>query len=122
MANVVRLLHIVEQRVFPEMLGNIDCMHWEWRNCPTTSAGQYNGCSGTLTIILEAVIDCDLWIWHAYFDLQWSNNDINVLESSPLVADVTTWKALEAHYTIQGKDYNIGDYLVDGISKMVNSC
>ena len=30
-----RLLHIGELRGFPGMIGNIDCMHWEWKNCPT---------------------------------------------------------------------------------------
>ena len=30
-----RLLHKGEQRGFPGMIGSIDCMHWEWKNCPT---------------------------------------------------------------------------------------
>jgi len=47
-------------------------------------AGQYAGCSGSPTIILEVVDDYDLLIWHAYFGLPGTNNDINVLESSHL--------------------------------------
>uniref|UniRef100_A0A0D3AXR0 Uncharacterized protein n=1 Tax=Brassica oleracea var. oleracea TaxID=109376 RepID=A0A0D3AXR0_BRAOL len=30
-----RLLHIGELRGFLGMIGSIDCMHWEWKNCPT---------------------------------------------------------------------------------------
>ncbi|KAK6778114.1 hypothetical protein RDI58_024832 [Solanum bulbocastanum] len=65
--DVARLLHIGEQRGFPRMLGSLDCMHWKWKNCPTAWAGQYTGRNGSSTIILEAVADYDLWIWHAYF-------------------------------------------------------
>ena len=35
-ADVDRLLGVAEARDFPGMLGSIDCMHWEWKNCPTT--------------------------------------------------------------------------------------
>jgi hypothetical protein len=34
MEHTQRLLSINEKRGFPDMLGSIDCMHWEWNNCP----------------------------------------------------------------------------------------
>uniref|UniRef100_A0A0D3CIE8 Nuclease HARBI1 n=1 Tax=Brassica oleracea var. oleracea TaxID=109376 RepID=A0A0D3CIE8_BRAOL len=37
-----RLLYIGEVRGFPGMIGSIDCMHWEWKNCPTAWKGQYS--------------------------------------------------------------------------------
>jgi len=113
--DVARLLHIGEQRGFPGMLGSLDCMHWKWKNCPTAWAGQYAGRSGSPTIILEVVADYDLWIWHAYFGLPGTNNDINVLESSHLFSNLASGIVPPAHYVIQGKEYDMGYYLADGI-------
>ena len=113
--DVARLLYIGQQRGFPGMLGSLDCMHWKWKNCPTAWAGQYTGRSGSPTIILEAVADYDLWIWHAYFGMPGSNNDINVLDSSHLFSNLAKGIAPPANYVIQGKEYNMGYYLADGI-------
>ena len=61
-ADLQRLLDIGEYRGFPGMIGSIDCMHWEWKNCPTAWKGQYTRGSGKPTIVLEAVASQDLWI------------------------------------------------------------
>ena len=114
-SDIFRLLHVGEQRGFPGMLGSLDCMHWKWKNCPTAWAGQYTGRCGSPTIILEAVADYDLWIWHAYFGMPGTNNDINVLESSHLISNLAQGIAPPANYVIQGKEYNIGYYLADSI-------
>ena len=97
------------------MLGSIDCMHWVWKNYPTAWAGQYSGRHGGPTIILEAIASYDIWIWHAYFGLPGSNNDINVLQSSNLFDKLTQGIAPHGHYTIQEKNYDVGYYLDDGI-------
>uniref|UniRef100_A0A0D2ZYJ1 DDE Tnp4 domain-containing protein n=1 Tax=Brassica oleracea var. oleracea TaxID=109376 RepID=A0A0D2ZYJ1_BRAOL len=47
-----RLLDIGEIRGFPGMIGSIDCMHWEWKNCPTAWKGQYTRGSGKPTLVL----------------------------------------------------------------------
>ncbi|XP_062118442.1 uncharacterized protein LOC133832070 [Humulus lupulus] len=97
------------------MLGSLDCMHWKWKNYPTAWGGQYAGRSGSPTIILEVVADYDLWIWHAYFGLPGSNNDINVLEASHLFADLAAGVSPPTNYVIKGKEYNMSYYLADGI-------
>ena len=102
----------VNKRGFLGMLGSLDCMRWEWKNCPTAWAGQYPRCHGHPSIILEAMASYDLWIWHAYFGLPGSNNGINILQSSNLFANLAQGIAPPTHYTIQGTNYDIGYLLV----------
>jgi hypothetical protein len=41
--DIARILALNEQRGWPGMLGSIDCMHWERRNCPVSWKGQLTG-------------------------------------------------------------------------------
>ncbi|XP_074378083.1 uncharacterized protein LOC141719602 [Apium graveolens] len=66
------------------MIGSIDCMHWEWKNCPSGWGGAYSGRKGRPTIILEVVASYDTWVWHAFFGVPGAQNDINVLGQSPV--------------------------------------
>jgi hypothetical protein len=110
-----RLLNIAEQCGFPSMLGSIDCMHWKWKNCPTNHQGIHCGHVKEPTIILEAVASTDLWIWHAFFGLPGSLNDINVLHRSPLFDRIANGEAPTVNYTINEHNYDMGYYLADGI-------
>ncbi|XP_015865771.2 uncharacterized protein LOC107403403 [Ziziphus jujuba] len=67
------------------------------------------------TMILETIAFHDLWIWHAFFGLPGSHNDINVLERSFLFTDLAEGCAPLANYSINGHDYIMGYYLADGI-------
>ncbi|GKA48000.1 ALP1-like protein [Tanacetum coccineum] len=66
-------------------------------------------------ILLEAVASQDLWIWHAFFGVAGSNNDINVLYQSTLFNDLKTGRAPEIPFVPNGVTYPSGYYLVDGI-------
>jgi hypothetical protein len=114
-ADTTRLLALGEQNGFPDMLGSIDCMHWAWKNCPLEWQGQYKGHMEEPTIILEVVASNNLWIWHAFFGMPGSHNDINVLRWSPLFAKLAEGRAPEVNYTINGHNYTMGYYLADGI-------
>lgn len=109
-ADIARLLAIGETRGFPGMLGSLDCMHWKWKNCPVAWQGMYTGHVHEPTIILEAVASYDLWIWHTFFGLSGSHNDINVLERSSLFTELSKGRAPPVNYTINGNQYNMEYY------------
>ncbi|XP_074336572.1 uncharacterized protein LOC141673729 [Apium graveolens] len=71
-----------------------------------------SGHNGVATILLAS---SDLWIWHAFFGVAESNNDINVLDRSPVFDDVLQGRTPEVNYTINGNNYSMGYYLTDGI-------
>ncbi|KAD7117580.1 hypothetical protein E3N88_04848 [Mikania micrantha] len=101
---------------FPGMLGSIDCMHWDWENCPVAWRGQFmRGDHGCPSIILEAVCSQDLWIWHAYFGMPGANNDLNVLNSSPLLNDMENGVFPPSSFFCNDNEYAHGYYLADGI-------
>lgn len=90
---------------WPGMLGSVDCCHFEWKNCPKAWAGQYTGKEGRCTVILEAVADAVGRIWHCYFGMPGTNNDINVLDNSTLLLDamhgIVHCNTLTYYYVVQ---------------------
>ncbi|GKD04863.1 ALP1-like protein isoform X1 [Tanacetum coccineum] len=65
--------------------------------------------------MLEAVASQDLWICHAFFWVAGANNDINVLDNSPLFDDLLDDKAPVAPYEINDVEFEKGYYLADVI-------
>jgi hypothetical protein len=51
-------------------------------------------------MILEVVASQDLWIWHAFFGLPDSLNDINVLNRSPLFWSLTSGMTPQVEYLV----------------------
>nr|GFA48083.1 hypothetical protein [Tanacetum cinerariifolium] len=101
---------------FSGMLVSIDCMHWELKNCPVSWERQYDrGDKKYPIIMLEAVASQDLWIWNAFFGVKGANNDINVLENSPLFDNHLNDTAPVLPYVVNGVGYEKGYYLADGI-------
>jgi len=115
-ADVHHLLAVVKARDFPRMLGSIHCMHWEWKNCPSGWKGEFaKGNYKVRTLILEAVASCDLWIWRAFFGCSGTINDLQVLDCSPVFQELCEGQSPKCEYVVNGRKYNIGYYLSDGI-------
>ena len=75
-----RILAENAARGFPGCIGSLDCMHWEWKNCPTSLTGQFQGKEQALTVVLEAVATKDTLIWHSFFGTCGALNNKNVLD------------------------------------------
>ena len=80
--DTARILVQNEARGFPGMLGSIDYMHWEWKNCPFSWQRMYKGAKEACSVVLETVATQDHLIWHSFFDMPETHNDINVLQCS----------------------------------------
>ncbi|XP_056843363.1 uncharacterized protein LOC130495844 [Raphanus sativus] len=97
------------------MIGSIDCMHWEWKNCPAAWKGMYSRGHEKPTIVLEAVASQDLWIWHAFFGAPGTLNDLNILDRSPVFDEIINGNAPEVNFHVNGREYGLAYYLADGI-------
>eukprot|EP00918_Siedleckia_nematoides_P014899 GHVU01032317.1.p1 GENE.GHVU01032317.1~~GHVU01032317.1.p1 ORF type:complete len:448 (+),score=58.83 GHVU01032317.1:216-1559(+) len=114
--DTARILRVYDKHGWPGCIGCIDCMHWQWKNCPTALAGQFRGPkSKHPTVVLEAVADAELWLWHVSFGGPGSLNDLNILDRSPLFDRVAQGTAPEVGYVVNGTEYKMAYYLADGI-------
>jgi hypothetical protein len=102
-------------RGFPGMLVSIDCMHWEWKNYSFGWQGQYHGHTEGCTVIPEEGASQDLWILHSFFCMAGYNNDITVLQRSPVFTCLAEGHAPPVYYEVNGHLYNKGYYLDGGI-------
>ncbi|XP_021815966.1 uncharacterized protein LOC110758414 [Prunus avium] len=61
------------------------------------------------------MIGFDTWVWHAFFGVAGSQNDLNVLGQSSVFNDVLRGEAPNITYQINNTVYQNGYYLADGI-------
>ena len=100
------------------MIGSLDCMHVGWRLCLVAWQGAYKGAKGKPTIVLEAVTDYNLWIWHVSFGSAGTNNDINIWDRSPLLKSFLEGsfaKEVDFEFRVGDQTFNQLWMMVDGI-------
>ena len=114
-AELKRILEENKARGFPGMIGSIDCMHWEWGSCPVGWHGQYIGRKGRPTVVIEAIATKDLRVWHAFFGMPGSCNDLNVLDRSPVFDDLANGRTQKVEFSVNNHNYDMGYYLADKI-------
>jgi len=80
-------------------------------------SGEYQSRKGKRGIVVEAVCDEDLWVWHLFVGAPGSLNDMHFMQQSPLYLDVTggRWPPRGRPFTINCRTRTLPYYLVDGI-------
>ena len=107
----------------PGMLGSLDCTHTDWNSCPVAWQSSYKSAhNGSPSLILEALADHHLWVWHFAYGFAGSMNDINVMKQSPLFQRFINGhfhrleeSAKVTPYFIGTQQFNSLFVLVDGI-------
>lgn len=96
-------------------------MHMHWNNCPNSMKGQYHNPKKEPigTISCEVLCDHNLYCWHWFSRRCGTNNDITVMDNSPLILSILRgdWNIMLPN----GYDINstrrmwLSNILVDGI-------
>ncbi len=97
------------------MFASLNCMHYHWKNCPVVWQSSFIDKDGNKSIILETITNQRLWISHAYFGLSKSNNDLNVLNRSPLIRDFLGGVDMNFSFEVNGNKHSRYYLLVDKI-------
>uniref|UniRef100_A0A0D3E3B8 Uncharacterized protein n=1 Tax=Brassica oleracea var. oleracea TaxID=109376 RepID=A0A0D3E3B8_BRAOL len=103
------------------IIGSIDCMHWEWKNCPTAWKGMYSRGTGKPTIVLEVVASYDLWIWHAFFGAPGEKNSLFAKTQEAVRKDVErAFGVLRARFAVVKNPSKLWDK--DKIANIMRAC
>jgi len=84
-----KIIALYEQvHKIPGMMGSLDVTKVQWKRSPTAWKGKLQGRGKFPSIGLGAVVDNNLWSWHAVFGFPGTLNDTNIWERSSLYESV----------------------------------
>ena len=66
-------------------------------------------------LVVETIASGDTWIWHAFFGIPSTTNDIAIVNRSPLFKELYAGTALRCEYMVNNNKYDMGSYLTEGI-------
>jgi hypothetical protein len=116
--NVADMNRLLDEGVaagFPGCIGSIDCMHGQWKNCPSAWKGVFQGQEKCPTMVFEAIADHSTRFWHFNVGNPGAMNDLNVLERSPLFENAVRGEAPRVDFVVNGNKYKYAYWLGDGI-------
>ena len=87
----------------------------ERQNGPKALHGHYIRKEKVAAVVLQAVASKDRCIWHTFFGLPGSLNDINVLQPSPLSDNLIHGRIPPVNFIVNGHEYNMEYNFADGI-------
>ncbi|WVZ76978.1 LOW QUALITY PROTEIN: hypothetical protein U9M48_024886 [Paspalum notatum var. saurae] len=100
---IQRQMKTGEAHGFPGMIGSLDCMHWERKNCPDGWQGQFTHGDHTKSTFSLRTYGYGMH----FFGVAGSNNDINVLNQSLLFTDVLQGRAPPVHFSVNERQYDM---------------
>ena len=105
----------------PGMFGSLDCTHTDWRSCPVAWQSSYKSAhNGSPSLVLEALGDHHLWVWHFAYGFAGSLNDINVLRESPLMERFISGQFERLEKSAKVTPYVIGTEMFDSLYVLVD--
>ena len=114
--NMEKQLAINEACGLLGMFASLDCMHTSGKIIIYIAwQGDFGNRDGNQLIILEAIANGRLHVWHVFFGLLGLNNNLNVLDCSSLIQNLSTSAAHDMTFVINSCQYNHYYLFTNGI-------
>ena len=87
-SDLIDIENVYRLKGFSGCIGCLDCAEWQWDTGPVAHQGRNKRRSKYSEVRMEVLCDESIRIWHIFFGCPGTHNDPNILECSPLFADL----------------------------------